>query len=152
MSMEFLETSMREEVKKLFDEDKIDVVIGYQKGTMPLRSAPAFITKKEDVDKLVWNSCCDINLVNYLLKPEHKDQRVGIVVKGCDARSLAVCINEGQFDRDKVVIIGMPCLGILDRKAIEAKTSPKEIIEANGDVTVKVNKKDGFLQDVPVGN
>jgi hypothetical protein len=28
----------------------------------------------------------------------------------------------------------------------------KEIIEANSDVIVKLNKKDGFLQDVPVGN
>ena len=130
LSTESLETSMREEVKKLFDEEKLDLVIGYQKGTLPLRTAPCFVTKKEDVDKLVWNSCCDANLTKYLLKPEHKGKRIGIVVKGCDARALAVCINEGQIEREKTIIIGMPCLGIIDRKKIEAKVLPKEILEA----------------------
>ncbi len=129
MNMEALESAMRDEVRKLFDNDKVDLVIGYQKGTMSFRTAPAFITKKEDVDKLVWNACCANNLVNYLMKPEHKGKRVGIIVKGCDARSLLVCINEGQFERDKVIIIGMPCSGIFNRKAIEAKVAPREITE-----------------------
>lgn len=138
--MEKLETEMREIVKKFLNEGKVDLVIGYQKGSLPLRTTPAFIRKAEDADKLVWNSYCDLNLVKFLLKPEIKDKKVGIIVKGCDARSLVVILTEGQIERDKVTIIGMPCSGMIDRKKIESEIAPKEIVEAkvtNGEIDLK---------------
>ncbi|MFX1296205.1 MAG: 4Fe-4S dicluster domain-containing protein [Promethearchaeota archaeon] len=128
--MEKLEIIMRDTVKHLLSEEKVELIIGYQKGTLPLRTTPCFITKIEDIQKLVWNSCCDYDLTNYLLKPENKDKRIGIIVKGCDARALVVCMTEGQIDKEKIIIIGMPCPGILDRKKIEAEIAPKEILEA----------------------
>jgi formate dehydrogenase subunit beta len=142
--MENLETSMRDVVKNLLNEQKVELVIGYQKGTMPLRTTPCFVTKVEDIDKLVWNSCCDLNLVKYLLKDENKGKKVGLIVKGCDARALAVIISESQVEREKVIIIGMPCLGMLDRKKIEAEVAPKEILEAKVTQDQIIIKGKGF--------
>ncbi|MHA1278003.1 MAG: 4Fe-4S dicluster domain-containing protein [Candidatus Helarchaeota archaeon] len=127
--MDKLETIMRDTVKHLLEEQKVDVVIGYKKGTVPLRTTPHFITKAADAQNLVWNACCDYNLTQYLLMPEYADKNVGIIVKGCDARALVVCMNEGQIAREKTTIIGMPCPGILDRKKIEAAVAPHEILE-----------------------
>ena len=128
--LEKIETSMRDNVKKLFDDQKVELLIGYQKGTIPLRTTPYFVQKASDIQELVWNSCCDANLTKYLLKPENKNKKIGVIVKGCDARALVVCITEGQIDREKTIIIGMPCPGMIDRKKIEAKIAPKEILEA----------------------
>ena len=59
-------SSIRENAKILLSENQVDVVIGYSEGTVPLSSTPIIIRKEEDVDKLVWNNLCYINLARYL--------------------------------------------------------------------------------------
>ena len=85
--MEDLEASIRETAGKLLSEKKVDLVIGYEHGTLPLRTTPCFIDKAEDAHKLVWNSSCDVNLAKYAVGREEK---IAVVAKGCDARALAV--------------------------------------------------------------
>lgn len=139
--MEKLQNSIREIAKKLLIEKKVDRIIGYEQGTMPLRTTPCFIDDAEDVERLVWNSSCDANLSKYLVCTSlGEETKVGIVAKGCDSRSIAVCIVEKQIPRENVVIIGVPCSGLIDRKKIEAKLDGKEVLEAsfeNDEIRVK---------------
>ena len=60
--MQEIEKQIKETVKKLFIDNKIDVFIGYTRGTLPLKSTPCFITEPDDIEKLVWNSFCANNL------------------------------------------------------------------------------------------
>jgi ferredoxin len=41
---------------------------------------------------------------------------VGLVVKGCDSRSLNLLLTESQVKRDKLYIVGIACEGVLDDK------------------------------------
>jgi len=125
--MENVEESIREIARKLLSEKKVDLIIGYEQGSLPLRTTPCFIDKIEDVQRLVWNACCDANLSKYVIG---RKEKVGIIAKGCDARSMVVCIVEKQVPRENVVIIGVPCLGVIDRKKVESKLEGKEILEA----------------------
>ncbi len=69
---------------------------------------------------------------------------MGIIAKGCDARSIAVCTFEKQIPRENVVIIGVPCLGLIDRKKLEARLDGREVLEATiGDEQIRV-KGEGF--------
>ncbi len=43
--MENLENSIREVAKKLLSEKKVDLIIGYEQGTLPLRATPCFVDK-----------------------------------------------------------------------------------------------------------
>ena len=147
--MENLQGSMREIVKNLLNEQQVDLVIGYENGTIPLRTSPCFVTKEAEVQKLVWNSWCDLDLTKFLFKPENQNKKVGIIVKGCDARALVVCIAEKQIERNKTFIIGMPCPGILDRKKIEAAIAPKEILEAEVIEDQVIVKGKDFEQTLP---
>ena len=61
-----IETTIRDIAKKLLSEKQVDVIIGYAQGTIPLSSTPIIIRKEEQVDKLVWNNLCYINLARYL--------------------------------------------------------------------------------------
>lgn len=97
---------LKEVAKDLLANEKVDVVIGFTKGTLPGKCTPYFAKKAEDVDNLVWESGCTVNLANYLLKTEGK---VGIVVKGCDSRSLVNLFKENQVARDRVFVLGAPC-------------------------------------------
>ncbi len=44
--------------------------------------------------------------------------KVGLLVKGCDSRSLISLIKEGQIKREDLYIIGIPCPGQIDAKKI----------------------------------
>ena len=144
--MENLENSIRKVAKKLLGDKKVDLIIGYEQGTLPLHTTPCFVDKVEGTPKLVWNPSCDANLSKYLVG---RKEKVGVVAKGCDARSIAVCTVEKQISRENVVIIGVPCLGVIDRKKVEAKLDGREVLEASvEDEHIRV-RGEGFESVLP---
>jgi coenzyme F420-reducing hydrogenase beta subunit len=142
--MEESEKSMREIARRLLAEGKVDLVIGYEAGTTPLRSTPCFVCDPDEADRLIWDPTCDANLSKYLIEQEGK---TGVFVKGCDARSAVVCMSEGQVDRDKVVLIGLPCPGVIDRKKIESRMDGRDIIDSTVDKERIVIRGDGFEEE-----
>jgi len=125
--MQELEKQIKETVKKLFAENKIDIFLGYREGTLPLRATPCFISDISDAEKLVWNSYCFNNLAVYLPRffvpqPKKKNAKlpkIGILAKGCDSRSIIGLVKEHQIPRENLYIIGIPCEGMIDVKKIE---------------------------------
>jgi formate dehydrogenase subunit beta len=145
--------AIRDIARKLLDEKRVNLIIGFEKGSAPLRSTPRFVRSASEADKLIWNANCENNLARYLPKTK---ERVGIVAKGCDVRSIISLIKEKQVTREQVFIIGIPCKGMIDRRKIEAKLDGKEIIEAEEEddtITLKghnfkeVIKKEEFLHN-----
>lgn len=116
---------LKEVVQKVLPE--VDVVIGYRQGFDPLHATPAFITKPEQVDQLIWNPLCVHNLTTYL--PSLTKKKVGIVVKGCDSRTIVQFMQEKLIERDKVKIIGIPCRGVISVKKVMAAVD-QQVIEA----------------------
>ena len=153
---------IKETVKKLFKENKIDVFIGYQKGTLPLKAAPFFLKRAEDAEKLVWNSYCSNNLAVYLsrfFKPKKgsKDEnmpRIGILAKGCDGRSIVGLIKENQVPRENIYIVGINCSGVIDKKKIKgidiatADEKKGTVIVEDGYGKKAEFKKEELLSDV----
>ncbi len=125
--MDKLTQKIRQEAARLLADHQVDRVIGFQEGTLPLRSAPVIVHDPADVDKLVWNSFCGNNLARYLRGLGGR--RVAIVAKGCDVRSIIALIVEKQFSRDQVVIIGVPCQRMIDWRKV-AKAVNGEILRA----------------------
>jgi formate dehydrogenase subunit beta len=115
--MKRVESELVENVEKLLRQKKIDLFLGYQDGSLPLRTSPCFVTRCEDVQNLVWNGFCSNNLSVYLkslLSARRPDRRIGILCKGCDSRSLVNLIVEKQVKREDVVIVGISCPGIVN--------------------------------------
>jgi len=142
-----IEASMREEAKKLLSENQVDVVIGYSQGTVPLSSAPIIIRKEENVDKLVWNNLCYINLARYLapLMPQLCDSegnplKIGIVAKGCVGRAINMLAVEKQINLENIKMIGIKCNGNVNRSTIDLEIGEKEILDVSvsgDDILVK---------------
>lgn len=131
-----LRRQIREVAAALLRDEKVDLVIGYEEGSLPLRASPAFVRHPEEAERLIWDARCENNLVTYL---RGRKERVGVVAKGCDARAIVVSLTERQLDRDSLVIIGVPCEGIIDRKKIESHLDNREVLEAaleNGEVVL----------------
>jgi len=129
---------IKEISKRLLRDGKVDMVIGFRKGSLPMMNQPMFARNEGDVDSFVWDSSCGVNLANYVTD---RSERIGIVAKGCDSRNLVVHIIENKIKRDQLYIIGVPCTAMIDRHRIAAMV-PGEIesIEENtadGTITVK---------------
>ncbi|MEE9199598.1 MAG: 4Fe-4S dicluster domain-containing protein, partial [Dehalococcoidia bacterium] len=90
------------------------VVIGYSPGTLPGQMVPAFVTDPEEASNLAWNERCGNNLSVYLPEALKKREggKVGLVVKGCDAKAVVGLIRENQLKREEVLLLGVPCAGL----------------------------------------
>ncbi len=130
-----MEDQLRDIAVKLFKDGSVDAIIGFEAGTLPLRSSPCLIRSAEHVDRLVWNETCGSNLAAYLLSVAKADpeMKIGILAKGCDSRSIVGLIKERQIERDRLFVIGVPCSGILDRRKIDDDLDGAEILEAHLD-------------------
>jgi formate dehydrogenase (coenzyme F420) beta subunit len=104
---------LRETCRRLLDENKVQVVIGYEERTPGAAAHPVFITRSDDVDRLTWGGNCFANLSVYLKRKEVRALgKAALVVKGCDERALVVLEKESQIERSGLFVIGMACNGV----------------------------------------
>lgn len=87
-----------------------------------MMNQPVLISNADQVDILYWDSNCGLNLCNYLTG---RTDRIGIVANGCNSRNIVTHITENQISRDQLYIVGIPCKGMIDHRAvISSKTIP----------------------------
>ncbi len=111
-----MEQRLRKEAKALLEQGKVDYILGFEPGSLKFTTTPLITKDKNDIDRLVINPFIVNNLANFL--PELKG-RVGIVAKGCDSRSIVSLIQDNKVTRKDVVILGIPCSGIIDLSKVE---------------------------------
>ncbi|TFF69245.1 MAG: 4Fe-4S ferredoxin [Promethearchaeota archaeon] len=159
-----IEEKMRNIARDLLKEKQVDLIIGYSQGTIPLSSAPIFIRNEDEVHKLIWNNLCYVNLAKYLIpniktnnEGELIDLKVGIVSKGCVARSIIHLMVEHQINKENIIIIGINCNGNLNRRRIEKELGPHEVSETcllddyfivKGEKFEKKFKFDDYMNDL----
>jgi len=112
---------IQEIATRLFSEGKIDVFIGYRSTGFDENLVPVLITKPEQAGQLVFNDRSVFNLVNYLKYEHTRNKRVGLVVKGCDSRSLNLMLTENQAKRENLYIVGICCEGVTDDSGQKAQ-------------------------------
>jgi NAD-dependent dihydropyrimidine dehydrogenase PreA subunit len=129
------------------------MVIGFRQGTLPMMNEPYFAKTPMDVQNLVWDSNCGINLANYLTD---RTEKIGIIAKGCDSRNIVTHIIENKIKREQLVIIGVPCQGMIDKRKINSMFDGEilDVIEDENNITVRghgfeklLNKKDLLQQN-----
>jgi formate dehydrogenase subunit beta len=132
-----LSQDIREIARKLLQQKEAEAVIGFEKGTIPFHSTPCFVRDEGDVDKLVWDAFCGNNLAKYLTR---RQEKVAVVARGCDARTIVELIKEKQLAREQVIIIGTLCHPLIDSKRIEEKLLGRAILKAeekDGRIVIK---------------
>lgn len=117
---------LKEAIKAKLPE--LDCVIGWQQGYDAAHATPLFMRTEADVDKLMWGPFNVHNGAVYL--PQYKGKKIGIVVKGCDSRSVTQLMQEGLINRDDVTIFAMPCEGTLDMDRVNQKLGPYKKIDS----------------------
>ena len=88
--------------------------VGYRLNGFDDNQVPVLIKDPQDVHKLVFTDKSVFNLVNYLKTDHTRRKRVGLVVKGCDSRSLNLMLTENQVKRENIYVVGICCEGVTD--------------------------------------
>ena len=131
---------IRETARKLLESGTVEVFIGYKKGSVPMMNEPVLIKDPDQADILWWDSNCALNLCNYLTK---RKEKIGILATGCNSRNIVTHIIENQISREQLYIVGVPCKGMLDHRAIKRAVDNKEILEVSEDAdTITVKGRD----------
>ena len=123
--MSAVEQQLQKIAADLLSSKKVDLVIGYETGSAGIGVRPAFIRDAAHADRLVYNPLCGHNLSVFLNR--HKGQKVAIVLKPCDTRSVVGLIQERQIDRDLLTILAVPCEGVVNISKIEKIVPPDTI-------------------------
>ncbi len=124
--MEGIAAQIREAAKRLLAEKKVDVVIGFAKGTVPMRDYPYFAYTPEEAENLTWSGFCTNNLALYAIR---RPGKMAVVAQGCVSRSLVGLLKENQVKRENLYVIGVNSPGMLDRRKIAEKVGGKAILE-----------------------
>jgi formate dehydrogenase subunit beta len=111
-----MEQKLRNEAKALLEQEKVDYIVGFALGSLKFTTTPLITRDKNDIDCLVINPFIVNNLANFLTELKG---RIGIVAKGCDSRSIVSLIQDNKVAREDVVILGVPCSGIVDLSKAE---------------------------------
>ncbi len=139
---------------RLLKNESVDIIIGFRKGTLPMMNEPHMVRRPKDVDTLIWDSNCGINLANYL---PNRNEKIAILAKGCDSRNIVTHILENKIKREQLTIIGIPCQGMIDRNKVNNLFQGDDIckvtetddgmLEILGNNTSQKIKKSEVLQD-----
>ena len=101
----------------LLKDGKVDMIVGFKKGTIPMSSPPCVARTQEQAEELIWDSNCTLNLANYLT---NRKEKIGVIAKGCDSRNIVNHIIENKVTRENLYIIGVPCDGMVDKRKIRS--------------------------------
>lgn len=110
---------LRDLARRLLEGDEVKAVVGWEDARRGAR--PAFVTSADDVERLILDTRCVHNLATYLnpRRPQVTELgKVALVVKGCDVKAVAGLLREQQLTRDRLVLIGVRCGGVLEEPAL----------------------------------
>ncbi|MCX5894651.1 MAG: 4Fe-4S dicluster domain-containing protein [Proteobacteria bacterium] len=137
---------LKEIARKVLSRDDVKCLIGYRRGSYGFRISPCFLTSPDEAEQLVISPLCLHNLATYLTAEnigplvktkDEKKNKIALMVKGCDSKAITNLIAEKGIDRESIIIIGIPCTGVVDIKKLEARF-PRAVAPA----TVEI--KDGM--------
>ena len=147
-----MQLKLRQEAKSLLAEGKIDWLVGFAGGSLRFTTTPLVTKDKNDAEKLELNPFTTSNLANFLLD---YDGKIGIVAKGCDSRSIVSLIQDNKVKREELVILGVPCEGLIDLGKVERASGHErdeidEISRQNGRVAIICQGKTQELDEADV--
>lgn len=141
--MEKIAEKIRATAKQALANKEVDEILGWEKGDFWYDVSPTFITNEHNTDNLIWDTFCISNLSKYLIDELKTKTKVGVFLKGCDVLAFNQLLKDHRVDADKVVIYGVPCVGMLDPEKIKKAGLNKGLlmVKRSGDELTFVTAK-----------
>ena len=146
------QNKLRDKAREVLVRDDVRRLIGWKRGTYGFEASPAVLRDASEVDQLIFDPTCVGNLVGFLTLEEKRpvprgeeadSRKVAVMVKGCDSRAVVQQLVEKAYDRDRVIVLGIPCAGVIDRRKAEAmlgeSVEPVEVTEQGDKFVIDID-------------
>jgi formate dehydrogenase subunit beta len=119
----------RQKMKRMLEEKGAGAILGLRLNHG--HPVPYLFTRAEDLKDWVADEANRYPLTKLLIKiaKKHPDEIFGIVVRGCEERSLIELFKNFQLRREKVRVIGIPCSQELATRCRCGRPFPSEVEE-----------------------
>ncbi len=139
---------IREECRKV--ANNVDAIVAYKRKKGEPREVLS-VFKPDEIDEITFSPLSFNNPANLLMQILQSMNKVAVVAKGCDVRTIKVLEKEDKIDRSKLYIIGVSCDGVIDykkfKRVVNFKLKDIESVELEGeDIIVRAN---GEMQRIP---
>lgn len=112
--MATLQETLQERARALLEDGTVCAVIGWETGRFANQTTPFVCLTPEDATRLAFNEYCVNTLAKYVQDLKRRG-RIAVVVRGCDARAVNRMIQDNQFKREDVYLLGIGCPRMKDR-------------------------------------
>lgn len=148
---------LQDKAREVLARDDVRRIIGWQRGTYGFESAPIVVTDASEIDRMIFDPTCVQNPSTFITleeKPpvprgqEPDTRKIAVMVKGCDSRAIVQQVVENAYPRENIMVLGIPCLGVVDRRkaaAVFGDVTPESIELVDDKVRVTV---DGDAKEV----
>lgn len=149
------ENELRDKAKEILASGEVRRLIGWKRGTYGYEAAPCVINDASEADVLIFDATCVQNPTSFISLEEKlpvprgqqpDTRKIAVIVKGCDSRAVVQHLVEKAYNRDGVIVIGIPCMGVIDRRKAEKlfgeASDPVEAIARQDGVLIKINGED----------
>lgn len=126
-----VQKTLRERTRSLFEDGTITCLIGWEAGRFDNTTTPVFIRDASQAERLVYNDYCVNILSKYPLSETETEAKIGVCVRGCDSRGINLMLKDGQIEREKLYLIGIPCDGMKQADTGEALKKCAECTHRN---------------------
>ena len=131
--MQAMTEKLQKTASELLRSGKASVILGFMPGELKYQSIPFAANTEELASRLIFDRFSFKVLSKYLIEDYFQDrflnnEKVGIVLKGCDLRALNLLVSEKRIPRDQLYLIGVQCPGMihLDKLAKQLGYDPIE--------------------------
>ena len=105
-------TELQQKARELLDKGEIDALLAWKVDPGIGDVRPTLFKKDDDAAEIVFDERCVHNLANYLPTLVARYNRVGVVLKGCDGRSLTTLLIEHRISKNSIVALAPACEGV----------------------------------------
>jgi len=137
--------TLKEQIQEALPD--LDFVVAWERGFDPAHATPYHIKEEADLDRMVLDATCAHNLASFLTG--FKGKKVGVVVKGCDSRTVVQLMQEKLIDREAVTVFGVPCRGVLDKAKLRRAVDLSRVESLEADETTVRLSANGEEQELP---
>ncbi len=133
-----MQRELMDRAKALLAEGRVNRVLGWAKGELGYDLTPAVFNSAEELEKsFIYNSFAAPNLSKYLVKLKWAEGVTLVFLKPCDTYSFTQLLKEHRISRDNIYAVGIPCDGMVDIAALQAKVR---------DGILTASEKDGKIE------
>lgn len=140
-------TRLKDEAKRLLEAGDVSLVVGYARADDGVGSRPAFVVQEKELDTLIMDARAQACLPSLVFMAMTEDpageDRVAVVVKGCDSRAVEQLVADHRLDPQRLVLLGAPCDGIVDEEKLSGAVEGEVVaVHLRGDEFVVITPDD----------